>query len=239
MGRIHNGELANVIKVLTILLLSLSGLQAQTTEPQCARGEFSAEARQGQPFSGELRGGIEFSVLRMRLEEDPKWAWFQIGVIGGDQGGFVFNPSDRNWLLATDFWSAFIGGADSDLEAALQYRLRYFVFPISVDGKQELLKAADTLKSAKTRGAIGEGLKVLRTIPLGLIRFEITDYRFGEGESPTSVDWLKFTVDVAFPPEFSRLGPLLTTNAECPAIPDEVFENIRSPERHKYVLSLH
>jgi hypothetical protein len=99
----------NHIKVLTILVLLLvSGLQAQSSGLRCEKGEFSGEARQGQPFRRELVGGIKFSVDPMRLKEDPRWAWFQIRVVGSDQGVVGFNPSDSNWLLAADFWSAFI-----------------------------------------------------------------------------------------------------------------------------------
>jgi hypothetical protein len=225
------------MKALTILvLLFVSGLQAQISQPQCAKGEFSGEATQGQPFSRELAGGIKFSVDPMRLKEDPRWAWFRIRVVGNDQRGvFAFNPPDSNWLLAADFWSAFIGGVNSDLEAALQYRLRYLVFPTSFKDKERLRRAADAFHSARATDEIEKGVNALRAIPIGVIQFEITDYGLDEGERPMSVDWVKFTVKVNFPREFSP-GPLLVTEAECPVIPDEVIENIQSPERHKYLL---
>jgi len=226
------------IKVLTILIsLFVSGLQAQSSGAQCERGEFSGEAKQGLAFSRELVGGIKFSVDPMQLKEDPRWGWFQIRVVGTDQPVVVFNPSDTNWLVATDFWSAFIGGVNVDLEAALQYRLRNLVFPTSFKDKEKLRRVAGALYSAKVTDEIQKGVNALRTIPLGVIHFEITDYGLGEGEYPTSVEWIKFTVNVTFPRESSRLGPLLVTEAECPAIPDEVIENIRGTERHKYLRS--
>ena len=224
-------------KILAILILSAPGLQAQGSGPQCEEGEFSGEARQGQPFSRELIGGLKFSVDPMRLKEDPRWAWFQIRVIGTDQPVFVFNPSDSNWLLATDFWSAFVGGVDFDLDKALQYRVRYLAFPTSFEDKEKLRRAAHALHSATATDEIEKG-NALRRIPLGVIRFEIKDYGFEERESPMGVDWVRFTVHVTFPAEFSVLGPLLVTKAECPAMPHEVIQNIRSPERHKYLLPL-
>ena len=228
----------NDIKILTILIsLFVSGLQAQSSGAQCEKGEFSGEARQGLAFRRELVGGIKFSVDPMQVKEDPRWGWFQIRVVGTDQPVFVFNPSDRNWLLATDFWSAFIGGVNFDPHAALQYRDRYWVFPTSFKDKEKLRRAAEALHRAETTDEIQKGVNALRTIPLGVIHFEITDYGLGEGECPTSIEWIKFTVNVTFPREFSRLGPLLVTDAECPAIPDEAIENIRSTERHKYLRS--
>lgn len=224
----------SVTKILAILILFAPGLLAQGGGPQCEKGEFSGEARQGQPFSRELVGGLQFSVDPMRLKENPRWAWFQIRVIGPDQLGFIFNPSDSNWLLATDFWSAFVGGANFDLDTALQYRIRYLVFPTSFEGKEKLRRAADALHSAKATDEI-ENRNALRKMPLGVIRFEITDYGLEEQEEPMSVEWIRFTVQVTFPPEFSVLGSLLVTTAECPAMPNEVFQNIRSPERHKYL----
>jgi hypothetical protein len=228
-----------ITKILTILILFISGLHAQVSGPHCEQGEFSGEARQGQPFRSELVGGIKFSVDPRRLKEDPRWAWFQIRVIGADQGVFVFNESDGNWLLATDVWSAFIGGVNIDLNAALQYRVRYLVFPTSFKDKEKLRRAADELHSARATNEIEKAVNALKKIPLGVIRFEINDYGLGENERPMSVDWVDFTVNVTFPPEFSRLGPLLVTSAECPALPPDVIETIRSPERHKYLLSLH
>lgn len=240
-GSTGNAEAVNIYQTLMVhVWLFVAELVAQTMGPQCAKGEFSGEARQGQPpFSRELRGGIKFSVIPMQAKEDPRWTWFKIRVIGDDQRVFVFNLSDTNWLLATDFWSAFIGGAYSDQEAALQYLLRYWVLPTAFEDKERLRRTADAIHDAKTKGEIEERLKALRAIPLGLIRFEITDYGLGAGQSPMSVDWVKFAVNLTFPPEFSRPGPLFVTKAECPAIPDEVVENIRSTNRHKYVLRLH
>jgi hypothetical protein len=231
----------NVMKFLTVLiLLFVSGLQAQTGGPQCAEGELSGEAKQDQPFSRELGEGIQFSVDPVRLKEDRRWAWFRLRVIGKDQDVFLFHLSDTNWLLATDFWSAFVGGPNWDLRDALQYRRRYFVFPVSSKDKETLSATAEALHSAKTVDEVEKGVNSLKQISLGVIQFEITDYGLGEGDIPMSVDWIKFTLKVTLPPEFldSRLGPLLVTNVECPAIPDEVIENIRLPERRKYLLPI-
>ncbi|HEY8669949.1 MAG TPA: hypothetical protein VIL63_03845 [Terriglobales bacterium] len=224
----------NDIKVLTILIsLFVSGLQAQSSGAQCERGEFSGEAKQGLAFSRELVGGIKFSVDPMQLKEDPRWGSFQIRVLGTDQPVFDFNLSDRNWLLATDFWSSFIGGVNVDLKAALQYRLRNLIFPTSFKNKEKLRIVADALHGAKGKDEIEKSVNALRAIPLGVMQFEITDYAIGDGERPTSIEWVKFTVTVTFPREFSSVGPLLVSDAECPAIPDEVIENIRGTERHK------
>jgi hypothetical protein len=110
------------MKLLPILLLALvSSLEAQNLQPQCPKVEFNGEVAQGRPYSQQLGGNVSFSVLPMRLREDPRYGWFQLRIIG-EGSGFVFNLSDRNWLLATDFYSAFIGGTDSDVKAALSYR---------------------------------------------------------------------------------------------------------------------
>jgi len=102
------------VKVLQVLLvLLLSTVESKSQQSQCMQTEFSGEVSQGQKFSQQLGEGIRFSVLPMSLKEDPRWGWFQIRVLNEQRPIVVFNPSDSNWLLATDWSSAFIGGVNS------------------------------------------------------------------------------------------------------------------------------
>jgi hypothetical protein len=225
-----------VMPVLLVLVL-FSAVEAQTAPRQCVRAEFTGEATQDNAFTQDLGEGIRFSVFPMRMKEDARWGWFQIRVIGGDEDGiFAFNPSDLNWLLATDFRSAFIGGPNSDVKASLTYRLRYFIFPISRDNKQQLRGAANRLVFAQTPGETGNATAALNSMPLGQIRFEITDYGLAGGEPPTSVEWVQFTSTVTLPPGFVMSRQLSPSYVECPAIPEEVIDNIRDQKRHDYFL---
>ena len=51
-----------------------------------------------------------------------------------------------------------------------------------------------------------------------------------------SVDWVKFTGVVTVPSEFHISRRLSLTYVECPAVADEVIENIRNSKRHNYLL---
>lgn len=83
------------------------------------------------------------------------------------------------------------------------------------------------------RAAIAE----LKSMRLGQIKFEITESRLANGQPPLSADWVKFTGVVTAPSEFHISGKLSLTYVECPAVADEVIENIRNPKRHNYLLS--
>ena len=153
-----------------------------------------------------------------------------------EHGIFVFNPSDTNWLLATDFASAFIGGPNSDVKAGIEYRARYFVFPLSLDDKQKLRETARLVKEASTEDEKRTAIAALKSMHLGQLKFEITDYTLAHVDPPTSIDWVKFTGVVTFPSGFRISEGLRSTDVECPAIPDEVIENIRDQKHHQYFL---
>lgn len=213
----------NKLAVLVFLLL-LAGT-AQTQQPQCIQSEFSGSAAQGQEFKQEFGQGITFTVFPMRLKEDPRWGWFQIDVLGDrEHAVFVFNPSDTNWLLATDFASAFIGGPNSDVKVGIEYRVRYFVFPLSLDDKQKLRETARLVNEASTEDEKRTAVTALKSMHLAQLKFEITDYTLAHVDPPTSVDWAKFTGVVTFPSGFRISEGLRSTDLECPAIPDEVSD---------------
>jgi hypothetical protein len=232
-------HVVTAMRWLTILVvLLLVTLEAEAQDLQCVQVEFSGEARQGHEYSQQLGDYLSFSVEPMRLREDSRWGWFQIRVIRDDGSGvFVFNLSDRNWLLAaSDFWSVFIGGPNVDLIAALQYHTRYLVSPVSADDKERAAGAANLIVRARTPKKMQRALAALRGVSLAQIQFEITDYGLRAWEPPMSVEWVKFNVKLILPPDFRVSGEIPLMFVQCPAIPDEVVENIRNPERHKYLL---
>ena len=151
----------------------------------------------------------------------------------------MLNPGDANWLLdATDFWSAFIGGPDSDLNAALQYRSRYLVFSVAAADKQAARDAARGVTEAKTLEEIKRALAALNAMRLAQLRFEITDYVLGKGQPPRSVESVKFDVKLIVPSEFRFSEKIPSIFVQCPAIPRELAENLRSRERHKHLLAV-
>jgi hypothetical protein len=94
-----------------------------------------------------------------------------------------------NWLLATpDRGSAFIGGFDSDQKAALEYRLRYLAIPLSFDNKEAFRKTASFLSTATTPEEEQSAVAALKSMRLAQITFQITEYRFADGQPPTSVN---------------------------------------------------
>ncbi|MBV9075488.1 MAG: hypothetical protein JOZ10_17820 [Acidobacteria bacterium] len=224
------------------LAFLLSTMLAHAQPQRCVQSEFSGEAAQGQRFTQELGEGLVFSVVPMW---NAPWGWFKIRVRDESRGSiFVFNPSDDNWLLATpDWWSTFIGGGfQSDQNAALQYRLRSLVFPLSADAKEKLKEFTGLLSAAKTSEEERDAFVALNLIHLGQITFSIEDYRFANGDPPKSVEWVKFTARVTVPAEFTLSEKLVSAKpslryVDCPPIPDEVIENFRHPKRHEYFLT--
>lgn len=223
------------MKLLICILLLMPSIAF--TQEQCAQMQFSGEATQSGKYTQQLLPSLALNVSPIRLKEDPKWAWFEISVSPDNRDGiFVFTQGDRNWLLdASDFWSAFIGGANSDLNRALQYRSRYFVFPITAEEKQSGRKAASMISSADDPKQLSRAITALERLHMAHLEFDITDYRLGGAEVPTSVDWVRFDVKVTFPPNI-RLSTEMTS-VPCPVIPPELLENIRDPKRHSYVLA--
>ena len=177
-----------------------------------------------------------------RTTREPRWGWFKIVVVDDSKGIFAFNQSDENWLLATSDWgSAFIGGPNSDVKRAMEYRVRDLVFPLSFDDKQKLRELSAPIYEAKTPEEARTAAPPLKSMRLGQIRFEITDYQLGAEEPPTSVDWVKFNAVVTVPADFSLSGKLVAAKlslryVDCPAIPDELIEGIRNPKRHEFFL---
>ena len=131
------------MKTPPLVLLLLLTVASYCQQQQCLQSEFSGEAAQGQGFRQELGQGVAFSVVPMgRNTQEPKWGWLKIRVVDESKVIFAFNPSDENWLLATPDWgSAFIGGFNSDVNRAIEYRLRDLIFPLSFDDKQKLREA--------------------------------------------------------------------------------------------------
>lgn len=220
--------------MLLLLTLLASTVNAQTAQ-QCQRVEFSGEASQTKKFNLELGQHITFTVFPMSYREEPRWRWFQIRIIGSDSV-FVFSPSDHNWLLAANFRSAFIGGPNSDVKKSLQYNIRYLVFPLSVDQKVELLYAVSNLSNASTQDERGKAVAEFQALRLGQLKFVIDDYLISGGEPPTSIDSVKFSGTLTLPPDFQLAGLPSVTFVDCPAIPNEVIENVRNPKRHEYLL---
>jgi len=214
-------------------------LLSHAQDQQCVQSGFSGEAAQGQEFSQEFGEGLVFRIVPMR---DAPWGWFKIRVADESHANFIFNSSDENWFLATADWgSAFIGGFRSDQKAALEYRLRYLIFPMSFDDKETLKKIAAALYTTKDSEEEHSSITELKSMRLGQMKFEITDYRFAEGEPPMSLEWVKFTAIVTVPADFILSEKLVAAKlsiryVECPAIPDQVIANIRNPKRHQYFL---
>jgi hypothetical protein len=227
-----------LLRIITLVLVPIVAAQAQ--ERQCVETQFAGEATQLQEYSQQLDERLAFSVNPMRLREDPRWAWFQIRVAPNDGDAIVvFNPGDSNWLLnATDFWSVFIGGPDSDLNAALQYRSRYLLFPIAAADKQAARDVARLVTEAKTSEEIKRAVAALNAMRLAQVRFEITDYVLGKGQHSRSVESVKFDVKLIVPTEFRFSEKVPSIFVECPAIPRKLVENLRHRERHKHLLAV-
>ena len=231
------------MKAPALILILLATLAACGQEQQCVQSEFSGEAVHNQRFRQELGQGITFSIEPMgRNAQEPKWGWFKIVVVDDSKGIFAFNQSDTNWLLATPDWgSAFIGGFHSDVKRAMEYRVRDLVFPLSSDDKQKLRELSASIYGAKTSEEAQTAAAPLKSMRLGHIKFEITDYQLGVEEPPTSVDWVKFNAIVTLPADFPLSGKLVAAKlsvryVDCPAIPDELIEGIRNPKRHEFFL---
>jgi hypothetical protein len=217
-------------------LVCVFAADAQT--PQCFQTDFSGEATQVKPFSQKIGGGVTFSVEPRKLSNDPKQAWFVIRAIGDGAGHFALSPSDSNWLLAgSGFWPALIGGAQTDLRAALGYRSRQLLLPLSTEDKEKAREAAHLLYEAKTPEQEREAVAALNAAHLAQADVEITDYGLGAGEPPVSVDWVRFNVTLTLPLDFAIWGTLPLSVVDCPAIPDESIANLREPRRHEHLLS--
>ena len=224
------------MKLLAIAVTVLAAVQAQSQAKQCLQLEFSGEATQTQGYRQRLGEDLTFSVDPMRLRDDPKWAWFQIRVLPND-GVFVFNLSDWNWLLAvSDFRSVFIGGPNSDLNATLQCRSRYLAFPLQKGGKDKATEAANLIRGARTTEEMRRALAALKALRLAQILFELSDYRLEAADPPMGVDWVKFKVKLTLPDDFRLSGEVAPIFVECPAIPDEMVKSIGNPDRHRYSL---
>jgi len=223
------------MKLLICILLLIQTVAF--AQEQCAQMEFSGEATQTAKYAHQLLPSLALSVNPRHLKEDPRRAWFEISVTPDDRDGiFVFTLGDRNWLLhVSDFWSVFIGGANSDLGRALQYRSRYFVFPITAEEKGAGRKAASVISSADDGKQLSRAITALESLHLAHLEFEITDYGLGGAEVPRSVEWVKFDVKVTFPPNIDLSTEM--TSVPCPSIPPGLLENIRNPKRHSYVLA--
>jgi hypothetical protein len=225
------------MKALVILITALVSIFAAAQTPQCLQTDFSGEARQAKPFSQNLGGGITFSVNPMQLREDPRQAWFVIRVIGDDASGFVLQPSDGNWVLASSgFWTAFIGGAQIDVPASLGYRSRHLLLPLSEKDMKKAREAARLVYDAKTPEEEQNATAALNAVSLAQADFEITDYGLGAGEPPVGVDWVRFNVTLTLPLDFAIWGTLPVSVVDCPTIPAETIANLRELHRHEYLL---
>lgn len=227
------------VAALTVMIGCLCSIAMSQQERRCVETQFSGETTQLERYSQQLDERLAFSVDPMRLREDPRWAWFQIRVTPHDGSAiFVLSPGDFNLLLnATDFWSALIGGPDSDLNEALQYRSRYLIFPVAAADKQTARHAAELVRSAKTSEELKRAVAVLNGMHLAHLQFEITDYVLGKEQPPRSVESVKFDVKLIVPTEFRFSQKVPSIFVECPAIPPELVENLRNRERHKYLLA--
>jgi len=122
------------------------------------------------------------------------------------------------------------------VKAALEYRVRYFVFPTSSEDKQKLSEGASLMFNAKTPEEEGSAAAALKSMRLGQIKFDIKDYRLRDGEQPMSVEWIKFAAVVTLPSDFLVSGSLGLSFVACPTISSDVIENIRNPKGHEYLL---
>jgi len=226
------------MKALVILITALVwAFAADAQTPQCFQTDFSGEAKQAKPFTQNLGDGVTFSVSPKQLREDPRQAWFVIRVIG-DNAHFMLQPSDGNWVLAASgFSTAFIGGiAPTDVRAALAYRSRHLLLPLSAADMKKAREAAVLVYEATTPEQASAAIAALKAVRLAQADFEITDYGLGPGEPPVSVDWVRFNVTVTLPLDFALWGELPVSVVDCPAIPAEVIANLREPRRHEYLL---
>ncbi len=226
------------MKTLLILTTAfLSALGAQGQQRQCLRTDFSGEATQAKPFSQNIGGGVTFSVNPMQLREDPKHTWFVIRVIGDDAGPFVYKPSDTNWVLAASgFWTAFIGGAQTDLRAALAYKSRHLLVPLTVEDKERTRKAAHLVYDAKTPEQKRNAILALNAVRLAQADLEITDYGLGIAEAPVSVEWVRFNITLTLPHDFAIWGELPVSVVNCPLVSTEVIADLQDPRRHEHPL---
>jgi hypothetical protein len=228
------GDSMGLLFILIAALVMVFAAEAQTL--QCLQTDFPGEAKQAKPFSQNLGGGVTFSVNPMQSREDPKQTWFVIGAIGDGGGGYVFSPSDTNWFLAASFGPAFIGGIHSDLRAALGYRSRQLLLPLSIEDKQKAREAVDLVVEAKTPEQERRAIAALKAAHLAQADFEITDYALGAGEPPLGVDWVRFNVIMTLPRDFPVSGGLPVSVVDCPAIPAEAIADMKDPHRHDYTL---
>jgi hypothetical protein len=223
------------MRLLTAIAIVLVTANARV-QGQCVQVQFSGEASQSHKYIQQLDEYLQVNVFPLHFEPDPRWAWFEISVAPRD-GVFVFSLGDANWLLdVTDFWSAFIGGPNSDLDSSLQYRARYFVFPIAAGDKKRAREAASLITSANTPEATKRAMAALMAVPLAHLQFEITDYRLDDRLPPMGVQWVKFDIRLTFPPDFRLSGDTPFAVVSCPLIPTQLVENMRNPERYQYIL---
>lgn len=212
---------------------------AAFSQDQCVRVQFSGEATQSHKYIQPIQDHLALVVNPMHLKEDPRWTWFEISIVpNSDDGVFVFALGDRNWLLdVSDFWSVFMGGPNSDLNSALEYRSRYFVFPVKADDKERGREAARLVVGASGPEQLQSAITALNGMHLAHLKFDMTNYGLGTGDVPRSVDWVKFDVTLTLPPGVQALRAVSSALVPCPVIPAELIENIRTPERHKYVVA--
>jgi hypothetical protein len=173
----------------------------------------------------------------MKLREDPRWEWFAIRVVRRDDNGiFVFHPDDGNWLLTFNFWSAFVGGPNTDVRAALRYQRRYLLFPISASLLPEARPVAEMFYQSKTDVDIKNAAQALRRLQLAHMQFEITDYGLDKSESPHAVKWVRFQAILTFPPSFRVSDDLPVVTVTRPEIPDDVIENLKDQKKFEFSL---
>jgi hypothetical protein len=224
------------MRTFILLAVLFSAILADGQRTQCMQADFSGEASQEHGFQQELGEGLTFSVVPMTGKEEPQWGWFQLKVISSCSGGYVFNPSDANWLLVNDWGSAFIGGPNTDVKAALEYRTRYMIFPTSGEDKQRLWLMLGSFRTAAAPEQERQITVTLNSMRLGQMKFVIEDFRLAQSEPPTYVQWVKFNTEVILAPDFLVSGKVGVSFINCPTISEEVVENIRNPKRHDYFL---
>jgi hypothetical protein len=221
--------------IVVVALLLVGEGHAQPV--RCLETHFSGEVTQGDAFRKELGSGIEFSVNSASLKEAPWWSWFSIRVIRSSDGIFASQPSDTNWALAiNNFGTVFIGGPRTDLRAALGYRSRYLLFPLSPEDLLKARQATELARTAQSKGQYQKALAALKAARLAHAEFEITDYGLGPGEPPTTVEWLRFDIKLTVPSAFTIAAELPVATVDCPAIPASVLDDIQHPKRFQYWL---
>lgn len=219
-----------------LFILATFGAKAQQ---QCVQFTFSGRATQNQDFKRALNDHLIFEVVPRHLKEDAQWSWFEISVVPSDESGvFVFAPGDRNWLLdVTDLWSVFMGGPNSNLNDAMQYRSRLLVFPVASVDKQAAREAVSGITEAQTDEELSSATSALQKIRLAHIRFDITDYALVGRSLPTTVEWVRFHVTLTTLAGVLSSADSGSRQVPCPAIPADLVQNIRDPKRHSYVLA--